>query len=115
MKTLGKTWLSDLKVGEKVGVKTYHLFGGHSYRIGTIERDTPKYWLVDGIYFDKQQGKARGYEDAHLVSYQDAVIVLKEKHSKHKQEKYKKIAELLDCSYTESFHNDLDNLAKNHK
>lgn len=112
--------VSKLKVGDKVGLEDRSSYP-YFYRYATIERETPKFWVVNEKKYSKVD--CWGYGDRHLrlcsltearlgMEKYKAYVARKKKEAKEKE--YRGYAYQLSCEYSEEFVTDLESVFKKH-
>lgn len=107
---------STLSIGQRIGIKYNHCFAQFPYRIGQIEGETTKYWIVGIDYYSKTTGKIRGKGgDRCLVPYEEAAREIILLNQRKEQEQFQAIAQTLKCQFSESFVFDLKQLIEKHR
>jgi hypothetical protein len=103
---------SGLKIGDKVGIIVCGLREDHE-SIGTIEDETPKFFIVKGNKYRKSNGKGYGIDGwlTEVKSVSDRLIA---KRLADKEGRFKRYAETLRCKFSPEFMDDLEALIKKH-
>lgn len=107
---------STLSIGQKIGIESKNGWGQESfYQVFPVEGETAKFWIVNGDYFRKTDGKKRGVDGVWLIPYDDAVKEILAKRKRREQEQFQAIAQTLKCQFSESFVSDLKQLIEKHR